>query len=244
MTEKGLIKKIQELKSVKPRKDWVLLTKNQILGEVEAPKLSLWEVLPRTIFQYKATFATLVIIGLLAGTFGFAQKSLPGDFLYTLKKVTEKTRLSFVSEKERPNLQLEYANERLENLVKVAQTRETKKFALIIEEYQTSVSEAVESLAKVKEPDVKRIVQKTKEIEENKQKIEALGVIVGGTEDLDDALAQIYAQYVEREIKNLEESTLSERQEELLEKVKEDYKEGNYSEALEGILFLSYPQEK
>ncbi|TSC53743.1 MAG: hypothetical protein LiPW31_313 [Microgenomates group bacterium LiPW_31] len=33
MNEKELISKIQELRQIKPRKDWVVLTKTQILGE-------------------------------------------------------------------------------------------------------------------------------------------------------------------------------------------------------------------
>lgn len=238
--EAELIKKIQGLKAIKPGKNWVILTKKQILGEEFSPENSPKSLPFWGLFQYKYALASLLVILILGGTFAFAQKALPGDFLYTFKKVAEKTRLSLVSEEERPNLQLEYANERLESLVEVVEANQVRKLAPIIEEYQANVSEAAKSLTKVKKLDVREIVQKTKEIEENKQKIEALGVIVGETEELDNALAQI----VESQIEDLEKRSLSETQEELLEKAKEDYQEGNYSQALEKILFLSYPQER
>lgn len=241
--ETELIKKIQGLKGIKPRKNWVILTKNQILGEEFSPEVS-----PRSLpfwglFQYKYALVSLLVVLMLGGTFAFAQKALPGDLLYTLKRVVEKTRLSLVSEEERPNLQLEYANERLESLVKVVETNQKRKLAPIIEEYQANVSEAAKSLTKVRNLDVKEIVQKTKQIEENKQKIKALGIIVGETEELDNALAQI----VESQIEDLEKRSLSETQAGLLERAKEDYQEGNYSQALEKIWFLSvssYPQER
>jgi hypothetical protein len=238
--EPELIKKIQGLKSVKPRKDWVILTKKQILGEeltVESsPKgLSFWAV-----FQYKYALVILLVVLVFSGAFAFAQKAMPGDSFYVLKRAVEKTKLSLVPEEKRPNLQLEYANERLENLVKVVEANQVKKLAPIIEEYQANVSEAAESLTKAKNLDVKEIAQRAKEIEENKLKIEALGVIVGEAKELDNVLTQI----VEGEIADLEEGSLSEAQAELLEEAKKDCQEGKYSQALEKVLLLSYPQER
>lgn len=239
-TETELIKKIQILKGVKPRKDWVLLTKKQILDEEFSPEINPKSLPFLGLFRYKyALVSLLVILVLGGGTFAFAQRALPGDLLYTLKRVVEKTRLSLVSEEERPNLQLEYANQRLTNLVEVVEANQVRKLAPIIEEYQANISEAAKSLTKVRKVDVKEIVQTTREIEENKKKIEALGVIVGETEELDRALAHI----VENLIEDLEKGSLFGSQEEILEAAKKDYQEGNYSQALE-ILLLSYPQER
>ena len=244
-TETELINKIQKLKGVKPRKNWVLLTKKQILGEEFSPEISPKSLPFWGLFQYKYALASLLVILILGGgTFAFAQKALPGDLLYTFKRAVEKTRLSLVSEEEKPNLQLEYVNERLESLVKVVEANQVRKLAPIIEEYQANVSEAAKSLTKAKKLDIKEIVQKTKEIEENKQKIEALGVIIGETEELDNALVRVYKTTVEDWIEDSEKSILSGEQQEILEQVKEDYQEGNYLQALEKILFLSYPQER
>ena len=94
-----LIFKIKKLKEVKPRKDWVLFTKKQILGEVESPSFSFKEgFLGLFQYKYKPAFATLVIVGVLMGTFGLAQNALPSDSLYPIRKITERIRVSFVSE--------------------------------------------------------------------------------------------------------------------------------------------------
>lgn len=234
-TETELIKKIQKLKGIKPRKNWVLLTKKQILGEETAPAQE--GFLGDLLFQYKYALASLLVILILGGgTFAFAQKALPGDFLYTFKRVVEKTRLALVSEEERPNLQLEYVNERLESLVKVVEANQVRKLAPIIEEYQANVSEAAKSLTKAKKLDVREIVQKTKEIEETKKILAAMGVRLPESEP--------YKVEAKSLIEYLEKRSLSEKQAELLEAAKEDYQEGNYSQALEKILFLSYSQER
>jgi hypothetical protein len=239
--ETELIKKIQGLKGIEPRKDWVILTKKQILAQEFAPEANPQSLPFWGVFQLKYALASLLVILVLgSGAFAFAQKALPGDLLYAVKRAVEKTRLSLVPKEERPNLQLEYANERLENLVAVVQANQARKLAPIIEEYQASVLEAAKGLSQADKLDVKEIAQRAKKIEENKQKVEALGVVVGETEELDNVLAQI----VEGEIINLEERSLSETQEELLRQAKGDFQQGNYSQALEKILFLSYPQER
>jgi len=60
-------------------------------------------------------------------------------------------------------------------------------------------------------------------------------VVVGDTNELDSALLQL----IEREIKDLEVSTLTDAQKEIFVKAVEDFKTGNYSEALEEIWLLS-----
>lgn len=236
MTERELIAKIQILKQVEPEKDWVLATKTQILGLDETST-------PFFVFSpQRLVSASLLILLVLGGTGVLAQNSLPGDFLYPLKKMTEKSQEVFVSKEKRPKLKLELANKRLEELTRVATANKVKKLAPAIEEFEASVSEAAKELvlslpkdlAEVKEPGVKEIVKETKKLEENKKKIEALGVVTG-TEELDNTLAQI----VEREIEDLETKSLTERQSEILEEAKEDLENENYSEALEKVLILS-----
>ena len=88
-------------------------------------------------------------------------------------------------------------------------------------------------------PDVKKIAEKAREIEENKKKLEALAVKVDEFEELDNALARI----IENEIEDLEGRTLSEEQTLILEQIKSEHEQKNYSQALEKILLLNYPQE-
>ena len=233
MTEKELIGKIRELRQIKPNRDWVVLTKSQILGE-EKKYTSLFLFL-FPFLKLKPAYAGLVAVLILFGLCGISQNSLPGDLLYPVKKITEKSQAVFVSEEELPKYNLEIANKRLEELNQIAQTNQVKKLAPAISEFQANISEAAKSLAKVKGQDVEKIVAQTKKLEENKKKVENVLATKIETEEYDDALAQL----VESQIKDLEERTLTEEQMKILAEAKELYQAGNFAEALEKILLLS-----
>ena len=239
MTEKELIGKIRELRQIRPSQDWVSLTKSQILGTSTGLSASEESKLDNIIsvfhvFFLKPAYAGLIVVFVLFGLFGFSQNSLPGDLLYPIKKITEKSQAVFVSEEELPKYNLEIANKRLEELNKIAQTNQVKKLAPAISEFQANVAEAAKSLAKVKGQDVEKIVAQTKKLEENKKKVEEVLATKIETEELDNALSQI----VESQIKDLEGRTLTEAQMKILAEAKADFEAGNYSEALEKILQL------
>ena len=241
MTEKELIGKIEILRQIRPRKNWVILTKKRILGEERTlPGLfsDSLRVFQGLFYQYKLALVSLMLVLILGATFVFAQHSLPGEPLFMVKKITEKTRAVFVSEKEKPGAQLELANKRLEELTQIAQKNEVKKLAPAIEEFQASVSESAKKLVQIKEPGKnqemgKKVIAEIKKLEENKEKVESLGVVVGDTEEIEDAMCTL----TEREIKNL--GTLTEKQEELLIEAQEYLAEGKCSLAFEKIWLLS-----
>ena len=109
MTEKELIAKIQELRQLKPRQDWVVLTKKQILGE-EKPQFSFIGFLKelqrgeKFAFQHKPAFAFITTLLVLIGVFGFAQNSVPGDFLFSLKSSPSKARQFLFPKKNSQNI--------------------------------------------------------------------------------------------------------------------------------------------
>ena len=236
MTEKQLIGKVRKLRQIEPRKDWVILTKRRILGQEKSLSGLLSDsvnIFQKVFFQYKLALATLSAILILVGAFGFAQGSLPGDYLFPLKKIAEKTRAIFVSEADKPKAQLELANKRLEELTEIAETNQVTKLAPAIDEFQANVSEVAKRLVKIREPKNSQeanraVVEEIKKLEKNKKKVESLGVVIGESEELDNA----YKIYAEREIKNLENSSLTEKQEEILKEAKEYFGKGDYPTAL------------
>lgn len=232
MTEKQLIGKIRILRQIKPRKEWVFLTKREILGEEKS-----WlEVFPRIFFQYKPIFASLILLFVLISSFVFAQNSLPGDFLYSLKRITERGQAVFVSEDEKPKVQLELANKRLEELTKIAEENKIKKLAPAIEEYQQTFSQATKITRQIKEPkQVRKIVPEIAKLEKNLENLKSYGIEVGEDGKAED----LYKPIVESLIKDLENRTLTENQIKLLEEAKELYKEGNFALALEKVLEAS-----
>lgn len=250
MTEKELVGKIRELRQIKPNQDWVVLTKNRILGG-EEKHTSLISIF-RVIF-FKPAYVCLIFIFVLLGLFGIAQNSLPGDLLYPIKKITEKSQAVFVPQREQPKLNLELANKRLEELTKIAQTNQVRKLAPAINEYQTSVSEAAKNLNKIaantSDPSIiKEIAEKAQKLIENEEKVKSLGVIVDESKDFKENIQALVSRQIEIwkiQINNLSDEIEKKKElESMLEKAEEYYKAEDYynaSQVLEEI-YLSYPQ--
>ncbi len=237
MTEKELIKNIQLLKEIKPNKEWAFSTKSRILRE--APQKTFF--LPSFLFspRYRLAFAPVLSIFILIGLFGFSQISLPGDFLFSLKKASESGRAIFVSEADMSKYQLEQANSRLEDLVKIAEQNQVKKIAPAVDEFQKTLSQAAKNLKD--NPNIgKEIIDQAKKIVENKEKVEKLGVVISGTDELDNTLREL----VEREINDLGNRTLTESQTRLLEEAKTSFEAGNFAQALEEIWQITQSASK
>jgi hypothetical protein len=236
MTENELIAKIRELRQIKPDKDWVVLTKSQILGE---DSVTQHRVLSNIFFPpLRLVYTGLVVIFILFGLFGFAQNSLPGDLLYPIKKIVEKSQAIFVSEKELPKYNLEIANKRLEELNQIAQTNQAKKLAPAVNEVQASISETAKNLVKSKKID-REIIEKSLELAKNKERAEkSLGINIGN-EETEESLNDFYKTQAEYLINDLKNRTLTEEEKIALEKAEKEFISGNYLEALTIILNLS-----
>lgn len=240
MTEAELIKKIQGLREIKPKKEWVFLTKSQILGEAPSSISNIGHRMSNMLSnmsnilffpKYKVVLAPVLAIFLFIGVFALSQNSLPGDLLYSVKKLTEKGQAVFVSDTNKSKYQLEQANKRLEDLNKIAEQNQVNKLAPAIDEFQKSLSQATKNLKE--SPEIsKEILDQAKKIVENKEKVEkTLGTMIAETE-LENTL-------VEYLIKDLENRTLTEEQTKLLEEAKASFETGNFSQALEKIWQIS-----
>ncbi len=232
MTENQLIEKIKGLKTIRPRRDWVLFNKKQILGETR--KI---EIFPFFRPVYAGLFCLLFVVGL----FEFSQDALPGESLYYLKKITEKGQFILSSEKEKSKLNLELVNKRLEELDKIVAGNEIRRLAPALKEYQASVSDAAKNLARTmtttSDPVVmKEIAQQTQKFEKNKEKLTKIYGIAGLESSEESNPTKIVVEWL---IKDLEGRTLNEEDELLFKEAKGDYEDESYSEALEKILKLS-----
>jgi len=231
MTENELIGKIRKLRQIKPRKDWVVLTKSQILGE-EKMDVSLFPFFKPV---YAGLFLFLILIGLLE--FSFA--ALPGELLFPLKRIVEKTQAIFVSEEEKPKMNLELANKRLEELNQIAEKNEVKKLAPAMNEVQASISETAKNLVKSKKID-RETIEKSLELAKNKEKAEkSLGINIG-SEETEESLNDFYKTQAEYLIGDFKNRTLTDEGKIALENAEKEFEAGNYLEALT-ILILSQP---
>lgn len=239
------ISKIEELKDVKPRPEWVVLTKAKILGQEYASSENhsphLWGIFGWRPAErgWRSITAMSVSMAVLLAVFIGAQSALPGDPLYSLKRMTEKGQTAFVSTREKPKANIELASKRLEELGQIAKNNQSRRLAPAISEFQANVASVTKDLVAMSSTSsdmtaVKGIVQAAQELEENKRKVEAMGIVVGGTDELDSAILKL----VEREISAMNANDLTENQQKTLDQAKEDLKAGDYSSALEKILLM------
>ena len=233
MREKDVIKQLRSLRQIKPNKDWVVFARKEIVGE------------EKLVFHlsFKPAFALSLLGILVISSFALAQNSLPGDALYPLKRITEKTRLALTPQSEKPKVQLELTAERLRELKQIAKENKIEKLKPAIAEVNQTIPETARTIQKITKEknnieNVKEIVKKVDEIEKTKKEVQALGVVVGDDE-LEKTSQELRKELVEEELKDLEKRSLTDNQKELLEKAKEYYQKENYSEALEIIFYLT-----
>lgn len=244
MTEKELIAKIKILKRIEPQRDWVVLTKERILGETpsfsEKILVNLREVFQPRFALVRPVFATvLTAVFVLIGVFGFSQGSLPGDFLYPVKKISESAKINLVAERERPKVQLELTEKRLEELNRVVKNNQVKNLSLTLNEFEKSKSVTKKEVSRyLKNKSVEEAIKIAKEVapriqEINNKEKEVLAVLglepEPGKEPAEKTIVELL-------VKDLENKTLSGEQAELFQKVKEEFQNGNYNLALELIL--------
>ena len=237
MNEKQLIEAIRELKEIKPNQEWVSLIKSQILAEqpavriIPARKISTIDVISSAMFQRKMAYALASFVFVIAGMFGFAQYTVPGDLLFSVKKFTE-TQNSF-----------QVAYNRSAELVQVLKENKTQNIAPAVSEFKASMSGAAKNLVasltqQNSKQSLKDISDEVKKIQENQRQAETLGIDISETDEVKE-LNSALAVLVQNQIDDLEKATLTEDQQETLVKIKDSFSKAEYSEALEEILLIN-----
>lgn len=250
MTDKELILKIKQLNEIKPRREWVVFAKSQIfesgienkvvkkisLGEKMSGILDVFSILT---YQRKLAYALTAFVFILVGAFGFAQYTVPGDLLFSVKKATERSQTVFTGGNNLKN-SLENYDRRVQDLVKIVKEKKESNIPSAITEVKASMAGAVKLLAAAtdKNKNIKEIANEVKRIEDNNKQLQSLGIDVGTAEEVKE-LDNILAPLIELEIKSLEEATLTEEQQEKLNTIKELYTEGKFAQALENILLIN-----
>lgn len=239
LTEKELISKLQTLKDIKPRQDWVVLSKRQILGgsprSAKSRFSAILEFLPALTYQRKLAYSMATVLLIMVGMFGFAQYTMPGDLLFSVKKATEQSQAALSGQ---TSLKQDMANlnNRINDLAQVTKEGKTANIPSAISEVRQSASKVAESLKTATTKDPQSVKELANDVKKIKQ-LQTLADLTGTAEikSLNDALAVL----VQNEITDLEKTTLTENQEIILKDVKDLYDKGDYADALEKILTIN-----
>lgn len=236
--ENLLIEKIKTLKSIKPDTNWAILNKNKIMSRTvvleKNENFSFEKFIAgiKFLMSHKYAFSSLVALIVVVGVCGLSQQSGPGDTLFSLKKALEQTQTVLLTQAEKSKYDLEQANNRLEDLQKIAKGNQTKKLGAAINEYKASVSEVAKNLSnELNQEKIKEIAQGVKLLAEKEKEVKSLGVEIDSNTDMDLALVET----IMKEVNKLKMEDLSDNQKSILNQVEEACKSGNFADALEKI---------
>ncbi len=237
MEEKELIIKIKALGQIKPREDWVVLVKSQILRpslgaknnvfENNVNKLTYKDVLSnilRVFFQRKFAYALAVFLLAIVGFFGLS------GVIFN-KKGSNK-----VSVNNTPVISLEIKSnledfkEKSKNLAEMSKHNSLETLSVVIKEVKSVAVELANAIKK--DPQLARAV--ALDINNNKTYLD-----IQGADDLKETSDTLYKTIDEQMIRDLENTTLTEGQQKTLEVIKNLYEEEKYASALESILLLN-----
>ena len=251
MEDKQLIFRLQELKQIKPRKDWVLLAKSDIFslppaarasgmqtgdsfiknGNKVVNKVDYSDVLLNVfsvIFQRKFAYSLAVFLFVATGLFGFMKYSLPNNTADV--KVEQQSQGNLVSIKS----DVEDFKSKSKSLSQIAKSN-SQDISLAVKE----VKDAAEGLTDAIKKDPQLVKDIALEVNNNKTYLN----ILGGEGELQGTLDVLYKATVEQLIKDFDRITLTENQQGSLDRIKDSFNqgkyEGKYSNALEDILLLS-----
>ena len=250
MNDNELIQKIKALKQVQPKQDWILATKSQILGKEDSyeTKASWYEALFARALKpaFAMPFAMLVLVS--GAVIVVSQSSVPGDPLHSIEQITERAHQTVLSPEEKPTYYLSLAEKRVKELKEVVDANKTDKISAGVEGVEQAIKKAVayippkpdspiESLKVVRK--VNNINAGMKGIEDklevplgkdarNNMNTKTFAYIEGGIEGTKTDLTKL-SKLVEREITELDHSTLTAQGEKCLEEIK-----GYYNDYLHG----------
>ena len=240
MTQKKLIASIQQLKEIKPRKEWAVLLKSQILAEKQimletpirqAKPVGIMDIFSLVFAPRKLVYAFSVILLFVVGIFGFAGSTVPGDILFPIKKIAEQSQAALTRQ---TTLKQDVATlgNRINDLAQVAKEGRKDNIPSAISEVSANASQLAKSLKDnpVNDP------QTLKEIAISlKTLADVPGTDLTGNQDVKD----LYRAVVQNQIADLEKTTLTDEQSNTLAEVKDLYDQGKYADALEKILSIN-----
>jgi hypothetical protein len=247
MEEKDLIAKLSLLKDVKPRNEWVLFAKTQILADskpiavneatyVRSKASNISNILSIiSVLRYlgKPAYVLPILLVFVFGgvTLQVSKNSLPGDALFSVRSAFEKATLS----------NLELAQKRLEDLKKIAQENKVKNLSETIKEFKASVGEVSKNVAGLVDKEPSNALQAGRELVQLQKDKAAIEQILGTALDgeTEKELKNATKYLVENELEDLLTRTLTDDQKQLLEQGIIAYQVEDYELALEKIWEIS-----
>ena len=171
MEEKELIRKIKQLKSIEPDPVWVNLCRDNLkekIGSRGIVEVFEWLRQPQMVMMAVSLFIVIVCFPWL--TWKASEASVPGDLLYSVKKAGEKVQTTIAPEEKIVSLKIDFANRRLEELIKVSKNpaeEKEKKAKEVLNGLKENLASITSHLKEIPKEEVRAVAQKTQEIKKS-----------------------------------------------------------------------------
>ena len=197
--EQDLIKKIKQLKKIQPSSKWLDLTRHNLVSQIsfeekdEGLKSSFglfnWLRQPQSF-----ALAICLLVIFIGGPWLMlkaSQASLPGELLYSVKRMSEGVQSTVASENSKAQLQIEFAGRRLEELTKItgdsfSEEEKTEKVKQVVKDLKNNLAGATIHLDNISKEKALVVAKKTKRIKEELDKTKE-GVPLEAQNDLAEA---------------------------------------------------------
>lgn len=206
--DKHTINKIKLLKSIQPGREWSTQTRDILFSQIRAQGqakmtkpskiVGVWAYTSSTFstaYQYSigmlferplalAGTLSVFVVGVV-GAFFYAQTSIPGDALYSMKRTSEGLQTAFASPDNRAQLEIELADRRIGEMRAVSEKKDTAP-----EEKAKNVSELIAG-ASQNFANVKKSLEDTKSVSTPKKMVEIAKLVQTKTTQYEKALTQL-----------------------------------------------------
>ena len=214
-----IIRKIKHLQRIKPNASWLQSQRSFLLSEIARSQKPIKEKKPFLVFPlfnfskifrpaFAIAFSVIVLVTSLGtiGVMNAAQNSLPGDLLYPVKTVLEKTQFTFTTDDaSRTKLSIKFATQRMDEfnqlIDKSEKTEDIQKTVKKFTQQMVAVQEEMNSLKEKnaqKAAEVAKLIQAQTPIYEDTliKSTEKLGYILPGEkeslkQDINQALEEL-----------------------------------------------------
>ncbi len=170
-----VVEQLKDLRSVKPKKDWVATQRELLLTQIKSQSASKHQsvfingwylfksALPTSFLRFAAkpvgAFVVLCVFVFSTGILGVnaSRASLPGDFLYPVKLTSEKVKVGFtVAGEKQAELHVQFAEERVNEIEKVSAneielSKKKDKIKVAVDGLKKELVKAQDTLDKAKD---------------------------------------------------------------------------------------------
>lgn len=218
MEDKELIFRLQQLKQIRPRENWVVFNKSKIFG-IPLQKNSLYNriisVFSNISLQRKLSYAFATLLFVLGG--------LIGTDILVQPNFSKQPAAIF-----KPDVSIKSFQEKSDDLAKAVQNYKSE--SVNVDEVKVAAKSLTDEINS--NPGI------AKEVAVELKNSGTLASLDGGTE-LKAASGDLYKTIDSQMIEDLEKATLTEDNQAILEQAKELFNKGEYSKALEQILLIN-----